>query len=53
MGYEPLEHENAPEAEVYDEQPAIVAPDASAFAWGNEPAADEPAIEEAEERTHA
>jgi hypothetical protein len=53
LGYQPLENEAAPEPEVYDEQPAIVAPDASAFAWGNEPAADEPVLEDAEERTHA
>jgi hypothetical protein len=40
MAYEPFEAEPA-KPEVYDEQPAIVGPEASAFAWGN----DEPARE--------
>jgi hypothetical protein len=53
MGYEPFEPESAAEPEIYEEQPAIVAPDASAFAWGNEPVADDSVVEEAEERTHA
>jgi flagellar biosynthesis/type III secretory pathway M-ring protein FliF/YscJ len=53
MGYQTFESEAEREPEIYEEQPAIVAPDASAFAWGNEPAADESVVEEAEERTHA
>lgn len=39
MAYEPFEAAPAAEPEVYHEQPAIVAPEPSAFAWGN----DEPA----------
>jgi hypothetical protein len=35
--YEPFETAQEPEREVYEEQPAIVAPEASAFVWGNEP----------------
>lgn len=42
MAYEPFESEAAG-PQVYDEQPAIVGPEASAFAWGN----DEPAREAA------
>lgn len=56
MGYHPFESDAAPESEIYDEQPAIVAPDASAFAWGNEHEVREgerAAIEEAEDRTPA
>ena len=43
MSYEPFEPAPAAEPEVYKEQPAIVGPEASAFAWGN----DEPARESA------
>lgn len=43
MAYEPFETTAAAEPEVYHEQPAIVGPEASAFAWGN----DEPAREAA------
>jgi hypothetical protein len=42
LAYEPFETE-AVEPEIHDEQPAMVAPEASAFAWGNEDRAGEPA----------
>jgi len=35
MAYEPFETAAAPPAEIHHEQPAIIAPDASAFAWGD------------------
>lgn len=41
MAYEPFETAAAPEAEIHHEQPAIVGPEASAFAWGNDQAARE------------
>jgi hypothetical protein len=43
MAYESFEPEAAPEPVVHDMQPAIVAPEPSAFAWGNDKATDEPA----------
>jgi hypothetical protein len=36
MAYEPFETATAEEPMVHDEQPAMVAPAASAFAWGND-----------------
>lgn len=43
MAYEPFETATAAEPEIDHEQPAIVAPEASAFAWGNDEPAREPA----------
>jgi hypothetical protein len=41
MSYEPFETVTAPEAQpapaVYEERPQVIAPAASAFAWGNQP----------------
>jgi hypothetical protein len=42
MAHEPFETAPAPQSEVHDEQPAIVAPEASVFGWGNDRVAQEP-----------
>jgi hypothetical protein len=42
MAYEPFETAPASQSEVHDEQPAIVAPQASVFGWGNDSVAQEP-----------
>jgi hypothetical protein len=47
MAYEPFETAPAAEPVIHEEQPAIVGPEASAFAWGNEPARETPASNEA------
>lgn len=43
MAYEPFETASAHEPVVHEEQPAIVGPEPSAFAWGNEESARETA----------
>jgi hypothetical protein len=43
MNYEPFETAPAAEPEAREEQPAIVGPEASAFAWGNDETARESA----------
>jgi hypothetical protein len=43
MAYEPFETAAAPEPMIHEEQPKIVGPEASAFAWGNEHTAPETA----------
>jgi hypothetical protein len=43
MNYEPFETAPAAEQEAREEQPAIVGPEASAFAWGNDETARESA----------
>ena len=54
MSYEPFETATAPETQpapaVHEERPQVIAPAASAFAWGNQPETRQQAAEQDDRR---